>query len=191
MRSAITSVYFRSSNLQTGTTATIPLQPVALLSDRLASIADNWGLYRVTRLRFRLHPTGSLNTLSYVPGVTDTPPANLASNIEIEHCAILGSNEQMRTPWVVVDRVTLAGQLKWYKTVAGTTDALEEIQGNLFVANTASVNYFYEIDGICEFSSPLDNANTPDPLVRLAREKARLMKILASPDIVTASKTGK
>jgi hypothetical protein len=80
----------------------------------------------------------------------------------------------------------------WYKTIPGTPENSEEIQGVIFlIENSGSaLNLTLEIEGMCEFRSAVSAANTPleRALAQRRREKARLVALLASPDTVTSAK---
>jgi hypothetical protein len=90
----------------------------------------------------------------------------------------------------------LAGPFPWYKSVAGATDITEEAPGAFYVLGTASETFVLEYNGVFEFSGSVSTSNTPAVLAlreeikalrvraELAREKARIMSVLAPPDIV-------
>jgi len=174
------------STVKTGTTnATANVAPS--LSSRTLSAADNFELYRVTRLRYRQHvPTGGTGqtVVAYYAGVTDTPPATNVANMEAtNHNFFSGLNGSPPSRWTNVPRGQLAGYQPWYKTIVGTPDPSVEIQGilNITGSTPATIQYVVEIEGVIEFKGPVDAASTPES--RRARmyatQYAVLQKILA------------
>lgn len=173
--------------------STISVSPNSLLSPRLTSIADDFDEYRFTRLRFRLHPLLSQagpQALCYMPGIVDTPPS-LAQSSEALSCVIFGQAATTPSAWVTVPAGVLAGMHPWYKTIPGTPEASEELQGNLFLAGTATDALFFEVEGVCQFRAAIATGNTPldRALASRRREKQRIMSLLSATDQSLPRKT--
>jgi hypothetical protein len=172
------------------------LRPITSLSPRLANEADNWAHFKVRALSFRLHPhaqTGSTGMAAgVVGGVQDTPPATVASVLELLPSTVLAPSETVPTNWVNVTRGDLAGPFPWYKTVAGTADVTEEAPGYVVVAGNSTDTFSLEFRGVFEFKTAVGTGNTPQAFgmraaLRLQREAAaqsvarmQLLRLLAS-----------
>jgi hypothetical protein len=166
---------------------TFSVSPNTSLSTRLADIADTYSLYRVTKLRFRLHRVGTIGgtyqVACYCPGVTDNRPSNTAEAGATLHRSIVSATQTVPGNWAVVPRQVLHGMQDWYKTVVGTPDAGQEVVGIIQLVGTLTETISLEVSGEFEFMSPIDASNTPamqmarkiihDERVRLAREAAR------------------
>lgn len=167
---------------------TVPVNPNSTLSPRLLSIADNFDEYRFTELKFRLHPwyTASPSAADFAvavfePGVVDTPPSSPSQASEgLCHVSRAGGTTKPSS-WCSVPRPVLKGMHPWYKTVQGTPESAEEVQGNIFVAGPASFVYYIEFAGVCEFNSPISSASTPAArrAAQKLRERNRVMELLA------------
>jgi len=166
----------------------IPVTP--LMTPRLTILADTFDEYRFVDLKFRILPIGSLNTdietACFEPGVVDTPPGNNVQQSESLASVYMGGGESVRSPWCNVPKGVLSGYFPWYKTVAGTTDTAEEVQGNIFTFNSLAdtTPVVLEIRGVCEFRAAINATSTPAERVQIARrkEKERIVSILAMPD---------
>jgi len=154
------------------TVFSILVSPV--LSSRILEQADTFELYRVTRLRFRLHADaqtgGTAMVACYVPGVTDTPPSTVAVAAESLESVVQAGSATMPSKWCNVSRGALASYGGWYKTIPGTPATSEEIQGTIFVVPTGTQTYVLEVEGIFEFKAPVDPAATP--AIRRAKQLA-------------------
>ncbi len=215
----ITSVPFKSYLgilLATGKNSTV-VAPINPLSSRLAGIADEYQLYRMTKFRFRIHPVASTAVAgesiitAYIPNVIDATPAWVDLNENVNSAMIMAgtTTDASGTPsnsapqlcptnWVNVPRSVLRGSLEWYKAVPGTFATWDENQGVLCTASSvtsSTVGVFIEIDGICEFTGPADPGATPAlrAAQRLA-ERQRLLELLAmdpKQNVLTAEALGK
>jgi len=148
-----------------GGLSTVQLSPNSTLSARAASIADNYALYRVTALRFRIRHTDSTMSanqlVTFIPGITDTSVASVAPASETGRYSYLSINESVPAPWCIVPRAELMGMHPWYKTVPGTVESAEEIVGNLFCVGTGVENCKLEVAGTFEFKDPVAASETP------------------------------
>ncbi len=180
------SVPFRV--LQTTTLAaglgTIVLSPSSGFSPRLQSVGDNYQLYRVKNLRFRLPYQGAANScaVGFVPDFVDTPPSTIALVGELMHRVYWPSGQTVPTEWQPVGQEDLHGALPWYKCMGGSPTSWEEQVGCLYIVGTGTQQVITEIEGTYEFKGSLDAANTPMDRRReqqLLREKQRLVSLLA------------
>ncbi len=176
--------------------ATIPLTPA--ISTTVGSLGDTWAAYRFTRLRFRLHPAaaqaGGWLTACYVTGITDTAPASVSAGSDNNESTLIGKASTVPSRWVNVPKLVLSGYHPWYKTVGGSPESAEEVQGNIFINDSAAgtAAYIIEIEGTVEFKDLLINTSTPmlvearqklhaeKRLQFLEQEKKRMLDILSS-----------
>jgi len=178
---------FRFLNTAAASSGAKTLSVSPLLTPRLTILADTFDEYRFTKLSFRLHPTGtadtSIETACFEPGVVDTPPATNSAQSESLACAISTGAETTPSNWVTVPKGVLAGYQPWYKSVAGTPETAEEVQGNIFCFNSngASDSTVVELSGICEFRGAINTSSTPADRIKAARmkERDRLVALLA------------
>jgi hypothetical protein len=186
---------------------TISLNPTGF-STRSLSISDAYQLFRVTGLRFRLHPHGSPAAavlsdvmLGYSPDFLDTPPTTFATMGELGYVAFMGGPtvgalsraQTCPSAWVTVPTSLLAGSLPWYKSVLGAPDSWDEVPGSLYACtdNISNASLFLaEIEVLYQFKGQVDPANTPELrfLATQRREKERLLRILSS-DVTSAMDT--
>jgi len=181
--------HFQSNN--TGASAyTLAIQPAGM-GTRVSGIADSFELYRVTALKFRLLPSATVSgtvrpttsAAGWYAGVTDTVPSTVTSIAENTESVLLAVWATVPTEWCRVGKVSLAGYCPWYKTIQGTPDVAEEIQGNIYVAAGSTDSYVIEVRGVIEFKGPVNPSSTPmaRQMAEMRKEKDRLMKILATP----------
>jgi hypothetical protein len=176
------------------TTTAISVSPNSTLSLRLSNLADNFDEYRFKSLRFRMHngsvlPAAAAGSygVSFEPGIVDTAPGTLGSLSEAVHSTTMSQQSTVPSDWVSVSPGVLAGMHSWYKTVPGTPEASEEIQGSLFVITGAANNINLEVRGVVQFRAAISSTNTPleRALAIRMREKKRVMSLLT--DVPTAS----
>ncbi len=176
--------YVLSQTLSSGG-ATINLSPNSGFSPRLTSLADDFDEYRITKFRFRLRRQNTVTSacaLAFFPGIVDTAPSTVADLTEsINHTYHAGGGESVPSPWCEVNKSVLAGMHNWYKTVVGTPESSEEVQGTMFMRGAGTDNWGVEFEGICEFRAAAAAGNTPleRALAARRREKKRIMALLA------------
>ncbi len=186
------SGFYAATQLASGA-GTVVCNPAGL-SIHLATLADTYELYRIKELEFRLHPNSTrtaAQVAAYYPGVVDTPPSTAGTIAENLNRVVLGSTSTVPTNWCKVDPPALQGYLPWYKTIAGTLDSSEEIQGYIFLVGTGTEVYSLELRGICEFKNPVATGNTPQVRAALKRQqdKQRVLELLT--DLSIAPGKGK
>lgn len=165
-------------------TYTQALNPAAI-STRVSAVGDGFELYKLVKLRFRLLPSTNPMTgvfaACFLPGVVDNPPASAATVTSCMNHAILGLTQSVPSGWVNVDKVSLQGYQPWYKTIVGTPNPAEEIQGNIFVIAATPTRVLMEFDGVIAFKGAVDVAATPQMRreAMFADEYARMSRILA------------
>ncbi len=134
-----------------------------------------------------------MQAAAYYPGVVDTTPTTVGAVADSLFSTLLGTAQAKPTDWVNIPRQSLQGYLPWYKTIAGTLDPSEEVQGNIYVCGTGTEIVHVEFMGVIEFKAPAAAANTP--MIRkaqlLEKEKQRLLQILAAPPKGDTGKGGK
>ncbi len=154
---------------------------------RVLAQADLYELYRFTSFRFRLLPPSSsdLFVAGYYSGFIDSAPAFADVNENPISCMIATPVTE-KTEWVHVPPNMLAGSLQWYKSIAGTVDTWDEVQGQVCFASssgssTGPVNF--EFEGTVQFTSPADPGATPMERARKhqEKEKERILRLLSAP----------
>ncbi len=162
------------------------LRPTSSVSDRIGAMADLYALYRLNKLRFRLHPAATSVCMAYLPNTVDTAPNGLSQISETMDRAFISSAQTVPTKWVDVPPQVLRGALPWYKTVSGTPDDWDEVVGSLFATNvvgtTGTEGITYEVLGEYEFKSALDPSNTPKIIeARSQRQREIILKAFSGP----------
>lgn len=159
------------------------VSPNATLTPRGLIEADTWAHFKVTKLRFRLHPTDiaidSDVAVGYVGGVQDSNPSTIAQVGELIPSVLLGGQATVPSEWVSVSAQELSGPFPWYKTIPGAADPTEEAPGSIVVTSTTiSAGFSLELRGEIVFKTAVAAANTPSAV--RARELARTEKIRAA-----------
>jgi hypothetical protein len=169
------------------------------INNRIATMSDSWDLFRLDSLRFRLLPqqigSSALNIgVAWSPGISDGPPSTQAtlqsciySQIMFVDSAGLQTYETSERKWTKVDSGDCRGSLPFYKAVAGAPDPWAEAPGQFLVVAegvSTSVVVKFEIEGVITFKGGIDPGSTPAlrKVLRDRAEKARLLKLLATPD---------
>jgi len=158
------------------------LQPATF--PRLLDIADGYDLYRITRLKFRgvrsVTTMASVQVTGYYPGIVDNNPTAYTDVSENLNSCTLAQSYQGKSEWCVVPSFDLRGMHEWYKTIAGTPESAEEIQGYLITFGSTTDAYAVEIVGLCEFAGPTNTGATPAIRAQLERkrEKMRILSLL-------------
>lgn len=180
------------------TAGVVPISATPLLTPRLTLEADIWAHFRFRSLSMRLLPTSpstAPQAVGFVGGVEDTSPTTFAQVSELIPCSIKGVGQTTPSSWIKVPRIDLAGPFPWYKTVAGTADAMEEAPGLIVVVGTGTEAYNLELKGKMEFKVGLNSTNTPAEVtlrkelreMRAARvrdeERKRLIRVLSTTEI--------
>lgn len=162
-----------------------------LLTPRLTSLADDFDEYRFTQLRYRIHASaiaaGNYLAVCFEPGVQDSAPASVGDVSEANNAVILGTSSTVCSNWSSVPKGVLSGMHPWYKTVAGTPESAEEVQGNLyaFCSTGTGVVIPVEVQGVVEFRAAICTSATPldRALAQRRREKQRIVNLLATADM--------
>jgi len=180
-----------SPSLTTGTQTT-QLTP-AQISARVSALSDNFELYRLTRLKFKIHPCVSqaaeVFCAAFYSNILDTT-ASFSGIVEGPACAIISGKATVPTNWVNVPKACLAGALPWYKAQAGAPDPWEEVAGVLVLASdsgASSASLTIEVDGVIEFKNAVDPSYNPRTRER-AREK--VLALLAPSPAVSSDSVG-
>ncbi len=185
--------YYASAALAAGV-GSVNVNPLGL-SSHLAALADTYDLYRIIELEYRLLPNSTITAAqlaAYYPGITDTQPTSAATCAENLDCVILGSQQSVPTAWHKVNKQSLQGYFPWYKTVQGSLDSSEEVQGSIFVVGTGSETFSLELRGVAELKNPVAIGNTPQ--LRTARrqenQRDKILAILSTPAAASQQSTG-
>lgn len=157
------SIPFHFVFASVATATQFALQP-SVLGNRVSGQADSWSEFRVTKLKFRLHPMGSsggVQAMCFVPGIPDTMPATYNAVTAPPDSVIMASAQTTPTSWMSVARSNLHGYNDWFKTIAGVPDPTTEIQGYLCLMCGVAGTQYAEIRGVIQFQGPIDTASTP------------------------------
>ena len=133
-----------------------------LSEGRLASIAPLWAYFRFKKLRWRIFPTGSSQSVCvvcYVPtGIDTAAPATLTDAISTLPNAYQVSGMTVPSKWADVPEAILRGQFPRYRTVVASTEPETSTQGFMYLySNTgASASFNIIIEGEVEYSGPVD-----------------------------------
>jgi len=161
----------------------ISLSPSSFIE--AAAISDVFELYRVTKLRYRLHrhvsTSGSLAAV-YIAGVVDNAPSTAADASVSPYTAVITPTATVPSGWRTVSRRDLVGYQPWYKTIAGSPDPAQEVQGRIYLAGLASDFWTVEVEVVYQFKSPCTSSATPAErgARECALERERLLRILAA-----------
>jgi len=142
---------------------------------RLANIGDNFMEYRVTSLKFRLHPNAALTgaqAVGFASGVETTNPTTLETVLETECSALLAAKSTVPSSWVRVPRAALRGPREWYMANGGGSSQSDAQQFEIHLAGTGTDAYLVEVEGVCEFRSPVNQTDTPQLRELRAAESA-------------------
>ncbi len=174
VKNKIVKVPFRAFNrvALAGGVGAFPIQPSGV--GTLASIANAYALYRVTKLNYRLHPGVVLNgtqIAAYIPGVTDTQPSSLSDICQVLTATVLGYRQNKASDWTKLGLSQVSSYMPWLKTIAGSPDAAEETIGQIYVVGSSTDTYELEICGEFEFKDIVPTSSTPELRNALAQER--------------------
>lgn len=142
----------------------------------LSDVAQSFNLYKVTKLRYRIHPQSAMTlsqTAAYYPETVVTS-ATAAANMENPDCIVQYKDTTVPTPWHSVPPARLQGQLEWWKCVADASAGDFEIQGVLALTGTTTETVYLEIDGIIHMKNPVDTTTAA------ARMRSKILSELKS-----------
>ena len=155
------------------------------LIPRVLEIADAYDLYRIVELEYQaVLSMETANTapwiMAFYPGITDNAPAAVLDIGENLLHSMLPLKQTVNSPWVKVPKETLLGEKIWFKTVAGSIDSGEEIQGQFFFRGSGTDQCHYRLRGVIELKGATNTGATPEVRAAQARsrERARLLSIL-------------
>ncbi len=170
--------------LSAAVSGTLNLNPTTAGWGRLTSIADCFGLFRFTKLRIRWvgpNATAADVAACVVTGTVDGFPATVGTVIQSEYYNINFADQT--TPTILdVPRAYLVEQSpnKWWKTVAGTPDDWNEVQGVICAACSSSTTLNFVIDYEIELCDFLNPSNTPALEYKLVNSELGLYRRVSS-----------
>lgn len=167
--------------------ATVSLSPATFTS--LSSLAGQFDMYKVTRLRFRMHPATSTTialAACYIPGISDNLPVGTVACAQVSDHTYIGGDTTVPSSWCQVPSAGLKGYMNWYKTVVGSPDAAEEVQGVIRLGGSSTEVYQLEVEATYLFKNLLPDSATPmTPAERGAREtialRDKLLRVMGHP----------
>lgn len=152
-----------------------------------ATFAEIFELYRILKFRFRLIRDSALSgplAACFIPGVIDTLSGESLTGIfTTRPNVVLVKDAVAPTPWCKVPKNILNSYMTWYKTLAGTTDPADEVQGFLVAAGTGTNSCFVQLELTYQFKNQVPPGVTPQMRVdqQMRAEKERLLRILSIP----------
>jgi hypothetical protein len=195
MFGTVSRVPFHKMNVATlsGVTgiSTFVVNPQTSAMGALAAVGDQFDLFRVVALKYRLHPMDptdtTIQTATYIPDV-DT---QTATSVQLSDATISVSQTPfcgVPSRWVKVPKTQLKGMLDWYKCTPDAGAAEFESQGVMYIAGGLSDTYILELSGMMEFKNPVSTVVMMERVLRRA-EREGLVKILV-PNISAALSSG-
>lgn len=170
---------FVTQNIGAAAGATFPINETTISTRAASSYSDYFGLYRYTRIRFRLlpnvAPTAGVNPVcaSILPlddDLAGTAPTSTAQVVEQPFSTMLTQAATVPSAWVTVPRKALLRQMtKWWKTLGSVTNATVDdlsYQARMYffcagAAATASIEFQITL----EFTAPTFTALNPRPML--------------------------
>ena len=165
---------------------TISVNPT--IANRLTSIRNNYGLYRIEELHVKLYPitfSGSSANVGVALGVgynaeqVDTVAVSISEIGEYEHVifqygagtssAVSTGGTTVPTSMTIPFKTLVTDEPgKWWKSaLSSNTESWDETQGQLRVifddtaSSTSGVASLMEVWGVCAFSSPMTASQVP------------------------------
>lgn len=165
------------------------LHPAELQSGSTSAglIASAFEFYRLTSVRYRLHPNGGTSDIGavYVAGVVDNPPGTAVQVCAVPHHVFLSDDAVVPSPWRSVPPAALRSYSTWCKTALGTPDPAQEVQGKVYFADTTGSTDQIKLEYVLayEFRSLVSTGMTPKErgAKECRLERDRLLRLLASP----------
>lgn len=176
-----------------------------LTGERVSAIGETYQLYRVSKLKYRLHPTtnGAVQDpvyAAFVPAGVAVDPTGVNDIVELPGSVRMAGNntsgvcvQTIPSNWYEVPAVDLRGPLPWYKTVgSASVDSWEENQGLVYVRSSTAggVQACLEVQGEVQFMGAVDPALSAKAAeVARAKERERLLSLLADTKLASGSAT--
>lgn len=160
-------------------TSTVVVNPQSTSLGDLDDVGNQFDLFRVSKLKYRLHPMDPSNligSLAYIPDIdvqTATATQLSGSPIAVVQTPFSG----VPSPWMTVPKSQLKGMLDWYKCVADAGAAEFESQGVLYLACGLSDVLYWEVRGIMEFKNPVSNVIMMERFISSAERAGKVVRI--------------
>lgn len=161
----VTPVAFHSftSNTLSGVTGnlTYSVNPQSAPFAGVNEVADQFDLFKVVRLEYRLHPMDPTLTtnqvVAFYPDV-DIQTQTVAQASYSPIAAVISPFCGVPSSWVKVPPSQLKGMLDWYKCSADAGAAEFESQGLLQAAGGLGDTFILEVRGLFHFKNPVSSA---------------------------------
>lgn len=144
-------------------------------------ICDQFDLYRLSRLRYRVFPMDPTNTVNqaaaWVPDI-DVQTVTAAQNAMNPFAAVQTPFCGVPSRWIKIPPASLKGMLDWYKCTADSGATEFEDQGLIIFAGGLSDTMVVEVDGVFDFKNPV---NAAVMLERNIERMVRLGKVVRIP----------
>lgn len=189
---SISAVAFHTAGISTLSGATgnglFPLNPQGTAMGGVADVADQFDLFRVSKLEYRIHPMDPTDTVfqtcQFVPDV-DVQTITSAQAAHSPLAAVQTPFCGVPSPWIRVPRSQLKGMLDWYKCTADAGAAEFESQGTIILTGGLSDNLSYEFRGVVLFKNPVSSAVQMERLIQRAVNSGKVVR-LPPPSLPTA-----
>lgn len=192
LRGGVSPVAFHSLNTFTtsGTTGVVTavVTPQGTPFAGVNEVGDQFDLFRVSRLRYRLHPMDPTDTVNqgvcFYPDV-DIQTQTISQLAESPLAAVQTPFCGVPSRWINVPRSQLKGMLDWYKCTqdAGSTEF--EIQGSLQMVGGLSSSVRLEVEGIILFKNPVSSSLQMERTLNRAVAKGLAIRLPPPPSPVT------
>jgi len=173
----ITTVKFHRLNTNTlsGVTGilTYTVNPQSGQLGALASVGDQFDLFRCTNLKYRLHPMDPAYTtqqaMAYIPDV-DVQTATVSQLSESPSAVPQTAFSGVPSSWMRVPPSQLKGMLDWYKCQPDAGAAEFESQGVIYLAGGLGDSVTWEIRGTMQFKNPVSTVVMMERTLHRARD---------------------
>lgn len=161
----VTNVDFHRINSVTlsGVTGmnTYSVNPQSTQLGAMDQLADQFDLFRVIDLEYRIHPTDPTDStvvaLAFVPDVDIQ--TTTSTQLSMSPIAAVQTNfSGVPSSWMRVPPSQLKGMLDWYKCTPDAGAAEFESQGLLVVAGGLGDVVYFEVRGVMQFKNPVATA---------------------------------
>jgi len=150
----------------------------------LAEVADQFDLFKVSDLEYRIHPMDPTNTANqavcYYPDV-DIQTQTVAQAAQSPIAAVQTPFCGVPSAWMRVPRSQLKGMLDWYKCTPDAGAAEFELQGIVQIVGGLSEVCTYEFRGIVLFKNPVSSSLMAERAIDRAVKSGLVFRVPSSP----------
>lgn len=163
---------------------TIPVNPQTNNLGCIAEVGDEFDLFRVIELMYRVHPMDPTDTvvqaMAYVPDI-DVQTVTVGQLAQSPTAAVNSPFCGVPSPWMKVPRSQLKGMLDWYKCSPDAGAAEFESQGLIILAGGLSDNCTFELRGLIQFKNPVSAVVLLDKRIDRLVERGLVKRVSSTP----------